>query len=112
MNRIEPANQEPGGDLALEGRLRRPGMYRVVLLNDDFTTMEFVVNVLVSVFHHPAAEAARIMLEVHHRGRGVAGVFTRDIAVTKAEQVHELARRHEFPLRCVVEPEHGGQDGT
>ncbi|MDR0390006.1 MAG: ATP-dependent Clp protease adapter ClpS [Spirochaetaceae bacterium] len=86
-----------------DDKLKEPEQYGVVLLNDDYTTMEFVVEILITVFHKEEAEAARIMLDVHHQGRGMAGLYTFDIAVTKAEQVHSLARQHEFPLRCLVE---------
>jgi len=78
-------------------------MYRVVLHNDHFTTMEFVVEVLVTVFAKPAREATRIMLDVHRRGSGECGVYSFDIARTKVAQVHALARQHEFPLRCSCE---------
>ncbi|MFQ3546972.1 MAG: ATP-dependent Clp protease adapter ClpS [Termitinemataceae bacterium] len=83
--------------------LQEPEQFRVILLNDDYTTMDFVVAILMMVFHKDEVEARKIMLEVHKRGRGVAGVYTWDIATTKAEQVHSLARQSEFPLRCVVE---------
>jgi ATP-dependent Clp protease adaptor protein ClpS len=94
-----------GTELAVEDhqKLKEPENYRVVLLNDDFTTMEFVVQVLVTVFRKSEADAQRIMLDVHRKGRGVVGVYTWDLAVTKAEEVHTLARKEEFPLRCVVE---------
>ncbi|MDR1178285.1 MAG: ATP-dependent Clp protease adapter ClpS [Spirochaetaceae bacterium] len=84
-------------------KLTEPGQYRVILLNDDYTSMEFVVEILIVVFHKEESEAARIMLDVHHKGRGMVGLYTFDIAVTKTEQVHSLARQHEFPLRCLVE---------
>ena len=86
-----------------ETELREPKMYRVVLHNDHFTTMEFVVEVLVKIFAKSAPEATRIMLDVHRRGSGECGVFSRDIARTKVAQVHALARQHEFPLRCSTE---------
>jgi ATP-dependent Clp protease adaptor protein ClpS len=82
---------------------RTPKMYRVILFNDDYTTMDFVVEILVSVFGKPAAEATRIMLDVHNKGRGVCGVYTRDIAQTKVTRVHQLARKNQFPLRCSFE---------
>jgi ATP-dependent Clp protease adaptor protein ClpS len=78
-------------------------MYKVLLHNDDYTTMEFVVYVLQGVFHHPEAEAMQIMLHVHKHGIGVAGVYPREVAETRVAQVEALARRHEFPLRCSVE---------
>jgi ATP-dependent Clp protease adaptor protein ClpS len=86
-----------------ETEIREPKMYRVVLHNDHFTTMEFVVEVLVKIFAKPAQEATRIMLDVHRRGSGECGVFSLDIARTKVAQVHALARQHEFPLRCSYE---------
>ena len=85
-------------------RLKEPDVYRVILLNDHYTTMEFVVEVLMMIFHKNLADANRIMLDVHRKGKGVVGVYTWDIAATKAEQVHTAARENEFPLRCIVEP--------
>lgn len=81
-----------------------PPMYQVVLLNDDYTPMEFVVLVLQSVFGKPEEEAARIMLQVHHEGRGVCGVYTRDIAATRVERVRQMAQMRQHPLQCVMEP--------
>jgi ATP-dependent Clp protease adaptor protein ClpS len=80
-----------------------PKLYRVILLNDHYTTMEFVVEVLVKVFRKPMAEATHIMLDVHRKGRGTVGVYTRDIAETKVSQVHAMAREREYPLRCTFE---------
>lgn len=80
-----------------------PGEFRVVLLNDDFTTMEFVVAVLVAVFHKPMLEATRIMMDVHKKGRGVVGVYSYDIALTKINRVHAMARDNGFPLKCIME---------
>ncbi len=77
----------------------------VLLLNDNFTTMEFVIEILETVFHKPHGEAVKIMLEVHRNGRGVAGVYVRQIAETKAATVHRIARAEGFPLRCEVLPE-------
>jgi ATP-dependent Clp protease adaptor protein ClpS len=82
---------------------KEPPQYRVILLNDNYTTMEFVVQILMMVFHKNEEEANRIMLDVHRKGKGTVGVFSWDIAQTKASQVHSLAREYEYPLRCVVE---------
>ena len=86
-------------------RLKKPKLYKVLFHNDDYTTMEFVVWVLMSVFHHDESTATGIMLHVHKTGFGVAGVFPRDVAETRAAKVEALARAHEFPLRCSVEEE-------
>ncbi len=83
--------------------LREPPLYRVLLHNDDYTTMEFVVMVLERVFDKNVEEATRIMLSVHHEGVGLAGLYTREIAETKAMTVHRLAKKSQFPLRCSVE---------
>jgi ATP-dependent Clp protease adaptor protein ClpS len=93
----------PESGAGADQEIREPRLYRVVLLNDDYTTMDFVVEILVTVFHKPAAEAAKIMLDVHRRGKGTCGVFTYDIAATKVSLVHQLARKREFPLRCNLE---------
>lgn len=84
-------------------KLKEPEDYRVILLNDHYTTMDFVVEILMLIFHKNEADANRIMMDVHRKGKGVVGVYTWDIAQTKAAQVHAMAREHEFPLRCVIE---------
>ena len=86
-----------------EKKVKQPPLYRVLLHNDDYTTMEFVVHVLQSIFNHEETEATQIMLHVHRKGIGVAGVFTKEVAETKVEQTHALAREHEYPLRCSIE---------
>ncbi len=92
-------------DTATEDRVRarKPSMYRVVLLNDDYTPMEFVVWVLRSIFHKPHDEATRLMLDVHTHGKGDCGIFTYDVARTKAAQVQTLARKHDHPLQADLE---------
>jgi ATP-dependent Clp protease adaptor protein ClpS len=85
-------------------KFKEPEQYKVVLLNDHFTTMDFVVDILMDIFHKSIEDASKIMLDVHNKGRGIVGVYTWDIAVTKAEQVHAAAKANEFPLLCVVEP--------
>jgi ATP-dependent Clp protease adaptor protein ClpS len=83
---------------------KEPEEYRVILLNDHYTTMEFVVAVLMEIFHKDGADANRIMLDVHRKGKGIVGVYTWDIAATKTEQVHLVARENDYPLRCIIEP--------
>ena len=84
-------------------RTQRPPLYKVLLLNDDYTPMEFVIAVLQRFFAMDTEQATRIMLKVHNEGRGVCGVFPRDIAATKVEQVSAFARQHQHPLACVME---------
>ncbi len=92
-------DEEIESDIALD----EPPMYRVVLHNDDYTTMEFVVHVLKTIFHKNEQESERIMLAVHKEGRGVCGVYTREIAQTKVEQVKLLAKQNQFPLLATYE---------
>lgn len=80
----------------------RPHLYEVVLLNDDYTPMEFVVDVLCSIFHKSEGEAVEIMLQTHNQGQGKCGVYTRDVAETKMMQVTQMAREQQHPLRCVI----------
>ena len=93
----------PEGDVKNDQEIREPKMYRVILHNDDYTTMDFVIEVLISIFHKPAVDAARIMVDVHKKGKGICGVYTYDIAATRVVRVHQLARRREFPLKCSLE---------
>ena len=86
-----------------EEKLKEPREYVVVLLNDNYTTRDFVVEILKLVFHKDPAEAKRIMLNVHHKGRGLVGVYTWDIALTKVNQVHYIAKQYDYPLKCIVE---------
>ena len=104
---------EPGEGVATKTRrktkpkeeVKRPPMYKVLLHNDDYTTMEFVVQILKSVFKKSTPEAVRIMLNVHRKGIGVCGAYTAKIAETKVNEVHKRARESGFPLRCSMEPE-------
>ncbi len=84
-------------------RLKKPPLYKVVLLNDDYTPMEFVVEVLQTFFYLDRSKATQIMLHVHTRGKGVCGVFTYEIAETKAAQVNDYSRKHQHPLLCTLE---------
>jgi ATP-dependent Clp protease adaptor protein ClpS len=86
-------------------QVEKPPLYKVLLHNDDYTTMDFVVYVLINVFHRSENDAINIMLAVHQQGVGVAGVYTREIAETKINQVHNLARAQEYPLLCTMEEE-------
>ena len=100
-------NNDAGTGIATRTRTRtkRPSMYRVLLLNDDYTPMEFVVYVLERYFNKSREQATQIMLHVHNHGVGVCGVFTFEVAETKVAQVLDLARRNEHPLQCTMEKE-------
>jgi ATP-dependent Clp protease adaptor protein ClpS len=84
---------------------KRPPLYKVILLNDDYTPMDFVVMVLEQIFRKTHAEALDVMLQVHQKGAGIAGIYTRDVAETKVDQVVEYARINDYPLQCTLESE-------
>lgn len=96
---------EGATDTVVEERIRTktPKLFKVLLLNDDYTTMDFVVSILESVFRKTPAEAVQIMLAVHNQGKGLCGVYAKEIAETKVQQVHEQAEGAGYPLRCVME---------
>lgn len=99
-----PREQElPDSGVSVEEEVREPRMYRVLLHNDDYTTMEFVVKVLVVVFHKQENEATQIMLSVHEKGVGVCGEYTAEVAEVKVSLVHRLARENGYPLKCSME---------
>lgn len=100
-----PDNKRETG-LALKERTRtkKPPLYKVLLHNDDYTTKEFVVMILQSIFNKSEAEAVRIMMHVHNNGIGVAGVYTHEVAETKVAKTMNLAQAHEYPLQCSLEP--------
>ena len=105
MSEKQRAQREEG--LALEEarpRVKRPPLYHVILLNDDYTQMEFVVHVLEHFFNKDRPTATRIMLEVHTRGKGICGAFTHEIAETKVAQVNTYSRDNHHPLMCTLEP--------
>lgn len=91
--------------LAVENKfeIAEPGMYRVIMHNDHYTTMDFVIEVLMAIFNKSAAEATKIMMDIHRKGKGVCGVYTYDIALTKISEVHSIAKKNEFPLKCSYE---------
>jgi len=84
-------------------KTKKPAMYRVILMNDDYTPMEFVISVLTGVFKHSEESATQIMLNVHRNGIGVCGIYTFEIAETKVSQVMDMARRNQHPLQCTLE---------
>ncbi len=100
---------DPDSDVATQTRsekkLKKPRLFKVLFHNDNYTTMEFVVEVLREVFHRTDAEAVQIMLQVHNQGVGVAGVYTYDVAETKIRTTEAMARQQEYPLRLSMEPE-------
>jgi ATP-dependent Clp protease adaptor protein ClpS len=93
---IKPASKQ-------EEKLKEPEEFRVILLNDHYTTQDFVVEILIEIFHKNSEDANRIMKDVHRKGKGTVGIYPYDIAQTKVNQVHAVAREQEFPLRCIVE---------
>lgn len=97
---------ETRGDVLVaepHARTKKPSLYKVVLLNDDYTPMEFVVQVLEIIFRKPRAAAVQVMMDVHKKGSGICGVYTKDVAETKADEVIRAARAHEHPLQCTIE---------
>ncbi len=98
-------NHEAHGPVVQESKpeVKRPVLYKVMLLNDEYTPMDFVVGILQQYFQMSEDKATQIMLQVHYRGKGICGVFTRDIAETKVDQVNTHSRSHEHPLLCVME---------
>lgn len=103
MSQWNQEDVESGVVTQKKKKLKPPAMYKVLLHNDDYTTMEFVVQVLQTVFHRSPSDATQIMLRVHRTGIGVAGVYTYEVAETKVATVEMLAREREFPLKCTLE---------
>jgi len=109
MSRKDPTNRpgDPGTDIVTDTRpkTKKPSLYKVLLLNDDYTPMEFVVYVLERFFNKSRDEATRIMLHVHQKGVGICGVYTFEVAETKVAQVMNFSRQNEHPLQCAMEKE-------
>ncbi|MEQ1569794.1 MAG: ATP-dependent Clp protease adapter ClpS [Myxococcota bacterium] len=101
----ERTRREDQPDVVTRDRPEEPKKFKVILLNDDYTSMEFVVWVLMNVFRHSQASATRVMLHIHNSGVGVAGIYSREVAETRVAQVHEVAREAGHPLQCTMEPE-------
>lgn len=85
-------------------RLKHPDMYRVIIHNDDYTTMEFVVDILIRIFQKDPQEAMNIMLKIHTSGKATVGIYVFDVATSKVKRVHDLAKKFEFPLKCTIAP--------
>lgn len=107
MPRFSKSNNSRDTDTELisKEKIAVPRMYKVILHNDDYTTMDFVVEVLTRVFQKSTEDANKIMLDVHQKGAGICGVYTLDIAATKTLRVHDMARSRQFPLKCSYEEE-------
>ncbi|WP_417840455.1 ATP-dependent Clp protease adapter ClpS [Terasakiella sp.] len=107
MSNEDYRDNDDDGDVGIavktRSKTKRPSMYKVLLLNDDYTPMEFVVHILERFFGKNQEEATQIMLHVHTKGVGLCGVFTYEVAETKAAQVMDLARQHQHPLQCSIE---------
>jgi ATP-dependent Clp protease adaptor protein ClpS len=101
----EKTRKETEDDVLTKEKTEEPKKFKVLLLNDDYTSMEFVVWVLMNIFHLSQAAATRIMLHIHNNGVGVAGIYSREVAETRVAQVHEIAKEQGHPLQCTMEPE-------
>jgi ATP-dependent Clp protease adaptor protein ClpS len=105
VSMAKKTRREEKEDTLTRERTEEPKRFKVLLLNDDYTTMEFVVWVLMNVFRHSQAAATRIMLHIHNSGLGVAGIYSREVAETRIAQVHHVAKEAGHPLQCTMEPE-------
>lgn len=106
-NGPDHSHDNTGFELILEEKIeaKEPSLYHVVMLNDDYTPMDFVIHVLQNVFHHPIEAATKMMLQVHQEGKSRVGTYTFDIANTKIDKVHALAENEQHPLQCGIEPD-------
>jgi len=107
---IDDDGVQTGIAVKSRARTKKPAMYKVLMLNDDYTPMEFVVHVLIQYFNKNEEAATQIMLHVHQRGVGVCGVFTYEVAETKVSQVMDLARHNQHPLQCTIEKDGGEEE--
>ncbi len=96
-------NTETDSDILYQDETKEPSMYRVIILNDDYTPMDFVIFVLKKIFHHDDGRAEKIMLDIHKKGAGLAGVFTFEVAETKSMQMNQLAKENKHPLKSFTE---------
>ncbi len=103
-NKDQFDNEFSTGTITVDPKLKKPPLYRVILLNDDYTPMEFVVYILQSFFNMNQEKATQVMLAVHQHGKGVCGIFTKEVAETKCSQVLNFAKENEHPLACDIEP--------
>ena len=103
-------SRKEGTEVLTRKRLKRPAMFRVIFHNDDYTTRDFVVMVLMRYFHKSHSESTTLMLQIHTQGKGIAGLYPRDIAESKKMQVETLAREYEMPLKLTLEPEDDGRE--
>ncbi len=99
----EDSSTEQSPDIEIS--TKQPSLYSVFLLNDDFSTQDFVIKVLTQFFHKSDSEAVKLMLDVHNKGRALVGLYTKDVAETKVYLVHQAAKENGFPLKCTMEPE-------
>lgn len=97
----EQSNSQDQFDIT--AKIKKPSLFKVILLNDDFTPMDFVIHILVDIFNHSAESANKVMVSVHEKGSGVAGRYTKEVAETKIYQVSKLAKEEKYPLRCKLE---------
>lgn len=104
MSQHQPFDDAASDTLLGEPELEEPQLYEVLLLNDDYTTMDFVIDVLMHFFRKPYSEAERLMFEIHEQGSAICAIYSREIAEMRVQQVIEHARAHEFPLQCVMQP--------
>ncbi len=117
MSETTPSHNEHDSDLAIAPavappKIRRPSRWQVVVLNDDHTPMDFVVRILMEIFDMPSSRALYVMLSIHQTGRGIAGMYSKDIAATKCRELHNQAEAEGFPLRAIVERVPGSESET